>query len=80
MVVASAGGAIPGLQAQAAAGGASPMGHVDPATVDAVVKAFEQGTGVAVLVATLMLALGLLGALKVARVDRQLADEPAPTA
>lgn len=69
LVVTSAGGLIPALGRQVGAP-AGPFGPVDQELVDRVTQAFGHATAIAVLCAAALLALGLLGALRVARVAR----------
>src|SRR5690606_20057431 len=63
-VSSSAGGAIPVLRDQVAAG-QGPLGTVGPAAVDTIAEVFGQATAVSVLVSAAFLVLGLLGALRV---------------
>lgn len=68
-VVGSAGNVIP--MVRAGTGPFASLGDAGPAVASTVAETFGQATGVAVAVAAAMLALGLLGALRVAVVARR---------
>ena len=68
-VVSSAGGVIP--MVRAGTGPFASLGDGGPAVASTLADVFGQATGVAVAVAAVLLALGLVGALRVAVVARR---------